>query len=81
MLIAFLIYNDGINTIIRMASIYGTQIGIPSEHLIFALLLVQFVGIPFAFAFGALAGKIGAKRVGLRGAGRLRGASASSATS
>jgi UMF1 family MFS transporter len=61
MLVAFLIYNDGINTIIRMASIYGTQVGIPSEHLILALLLVQFVGIPFAFAFGALAGKIGAK--------------------
>jgi UMF1 family MFS transporter len=61
MLVAFLIYNDGINTIIRMASIYGSQVGIPSEHLIFALLLVQFVGIPFAFAFGWLAGKIGAK--------------------
>jgi UMF1 family MFS transporter len=61
MLVAFLIYNDGINTIIRMASIYGTQVGIPSGHLIFALLLVQFVGIPFAFAFGALAGRIGAK--------------------
>jgi UMF1 family MFS transporter len=61
MLVAFLVYNDGINTIIRMASIYGTQVGIPAEHLIFALLLVQFVGIPFAFAFGALAGRIGAK--------------------
>jgi UMF1 family MFS transporter len=61
MLVAFLVYNDGINTIIRMASIYGTQVGIPSEHLIFALLLVQFVGIPFAFAFGALASRIGAK--------------------
>ena len=35
--------------------------GIASEHLIFALLLVQFVGIPFAFAFGALADRIGAK--------------------
>ena len=61
MLLAFLVYNDGINTIIRMASIYGTQVGIASEHLIFALLLVQFVGIPCAFAFGWLAGKIGAK--------------------
>jgi UMF1 family MFS transporter len=61
MLIAFLVYNDGINTIIRMASIYGTQVGIASGHLILALLLVQFVGIPFAFGFGWLAGKIGAK--------------------
>jgi UMF1 family MFS transporter len=61
MLVAFLIYNDGINTIIRMASIYGSQVGIASGHLIFALLLVQFVGIPFAFAFGWLADRIGAK--------------------
>jgi UMF1 family MFS transporter len=61
MLVAFLIYNDGINTIIRMASIYGAQVGIAPAHLIFALLLVQFVGIPFAFAFGWLADRIGAK--------------------
>lgn len=62
MLVAFLIYNDGINTIIRMASIYGAQIGIAQGHLIAALLLVQFVGIPFAFGFGRLASHIGAKR-------------------
>jgi len=62
MLIAFLIYNDGINTIIRMASIYGAQLGIGQSDLILALLLVQFVGIPFAFAFGRLAGVLGAKR-------------------
>jgi UMF1 family MFS transporter len=62
MLVAFLVYNDGINTIIRMASIYGSQLGIGQSDLILALLLVQFVGIPFAFAFGRLAEGIGAKR-------------------
>ncbi|MDQ3556181.1 MAG: MFS transporter [Gemmatimonadota bacterium] len=62
MLLAFLIYNDGIGTIIRMATAYGTELGIAENQLILAILLVQFVGIPFAFAFGALAGKIGAKR-------------------
>jgi UMF1 family MFS transporter len=62
MLLAFLVYNDGINTIIRMASIYGTQVGIAQQHLILALLLVQFVGIPFSFLFGRIAGLIGAKR-------------------
>ena len=62
MLLAFLVYNDGINTIIRMASIYGTAVGIAQQHLILALLLVQFVGIPFSFLFGRLAGLIGAKR-------------------
>ncbi len=61
MLLAFLIYNDGIGTIIRMASLYGAQLGIAQEHLIAALLLVQFVGVPFAFVFGWLAGRIGAK--------------------
>jgi UMF1 family MFS transporter len=62
MLIAFLIYNDGIGTIIRMAGPYGQEIGLPSNALIAAFVMVQFVGIPFAFAFGALADRIGAKR-------------------
>lgn len=62
MLLAFLIYNDGIGTIIRMASLYGAQIGIAQQHLIGALLLVQFVGVPCAFLFGWVAGRIGAKR-------------------
>jgi UMF1 family MFS transporter len=61
MLIAFLIYNDGIGTIIRMAGPYGKEIGLPDDALITAFVMVQFVGIPFAFAFGALAGRIGAK--------------------
>lgn len=62
MLLAFLIYNDGIGTIIRMATVYGTELGIEQSALIAAIVLVQFVGIPFAFLFGMLAGKIGAKR-------------------
>jgi UMF1 family MFS transporter len=62
MLLAFLLYNDGISTIIRMATIFGTEIGIGREHLIGALLLVQFVGVPCSFLFGRLAGRIGAKR-------------------
>ena len=62
LLLAFLVYNDGINTIIRMASAYGTELGLSQGALIGSLLIVQFVGIPFAFLFGILAGKIGAKR-------------------
>jgi len=61
MLLAFLIYNDGIGTIIRMASIYGDEIKIRQDVIIASILLVQFVGIPFAFLFGMLAGRIGAK--------------------
>ncbi len=62
MLIAFFIYNDGIGTIIRMAAIYGTEIGIGRTELIASIMIVQFVGVPFAFLFGILAGYIGAKR-------------------
>jgi len=62
MLLAFLIYNDGIQTIIKMATAYGTEIGIAQSALIAAVLMVQFVGVPFAFLFGMLASRIGAKR-------------------
>ncbi len=62
MLLAMLIYNDGIGTIIRMAGIYAVERGVDRKHAVAAILLVQFIGIPFAFMFGALAGKIGAKR-------------------
>ena len=61
MLVAFLIYNDGIQTIIKMATAYGTEIGIGEKDLIAAIMIVQFVGVPFAFLFGRLAGVIGAK--------------------
>ncbi|HEU5051085.1 MAG TPA: MFS transporter, partial [Gemmatimonadales bacterium] len=61
-LLAFLIYNDGIQTIIKMATAYGTEIGIGAGALIAAILIVQFVGVPFALLFGLLAGRIGAKR-------------------
>ena len=60
-LAAFLVYNDGIQTMIRMATSYGETIGIDSGAMITALLLTQFIGVPAAFAFGALASRIGAK--------------------
>jgi UMF1 family MFS transporter len=62
LLLAFLIYNDGIQTIIKMATAYGTEIGIGQNALIGAILLVQFVGVPCSFLFGMLAHRIGAKR-------------------
>ena len=61
-LVAFWLFNDGIGTIIKMATIYGKEIGIGQTDLIGALLMVQFVGIPFSFAFGWLAKKIGTKK-------------------
>ncbi|SES98033.1 MFS transporter, UMF1 family [Salinibacillus kushneri] len=61
-LIAFWLFNDGISTIIRMATVYGREIGIASNDLIVALLITQFVGIPCTFLFGWLAGKIHPKK-------------------
>ena len=62
MLLAFLVYNDGIGTIIRMAGLYGAEMNLPESALIGAIVMVQFVGIPFALLFGRLAGRIGAKQ-------------------
>ena len=62
MLLAFMIYNDGIQTIQKMAATYGKELGIADTVLIASILIVQFVGFPFAFLFGAIAGRIGAKR-------------------
>jgi UMF1 family MFS transporter len=62
LVLAFFVYNDAVNTVIRMATLYGTELGIPRGPLIGAVLMVQFVGIPFAFLFGMLADRLGPKR-------------------
>jgi UMF1 family MFS transporter len=61
-LIAFWIYNDGIGTIIKMATAYGDEIGIGLTDMTLALIITQFVGIPFSFGFGWLARRLGTKR-------------------
>ena len=61
-LVAFWIYNDGIGTIIKMATAYGDEIGIGLTDMIIALIITQFVGIPFSFMFGWLARRLGTKR-------------------
>jgi UMF1 family MFS transporter len=58
-LIAFWFFSDGINTIIKMATIYGREIGIGQTDLIAALLITQFVGIPLTLLFGRLADRFG----------------------
>jgi UMF1 family MFS transporter len=62
LLLAFLLYNDAVNTIIRLAVNFADEIGIQQTHSLAAILMVQFVGMPFAFLFGTLADRIGAKR-------------------
>lgn len=60
--LAMLLYQDGIQTIIRMASVYGAEIGIEQTAQIGAFVMVQFLGIPFSFLFGSLGARIGTKR-------------------
>jgi len=61
-LVAFWLYNDGIGTIIIMAVIFGAEIGIGRTHLIGAILMVQFIGIPFTILFGRLPKRLGTKK-------------------
>jgi UMF1 family MFS transporter len=53
-LLAYWLYIDGVDTIIRMAVDYGLSLGFESNDLIVALLIVQFVGFPAALVFGKL---------------------------
>jgi len=61
-LLTFLIYSNGIGTIITMAVIFGGDLGFGNLTLIGTLLLVQFVAAPFAILFGKLSQKLGIKR-------------------
>jgi len=61
-LIAYWLYIDGVDTIVRMAVDYGLALGFESNDLLTALLITQFVGFPAALAFGHLGSRIGAKR-------------------
>ena len=60
-LAAYWFYIDGVNTVIVMALDYGLSIGLQSDDLIVALLMVQFIGFPSAIAFGKIGEKIGSK--------------------
>lgn len=62
-MVAYWFFFDGINTIIVMATSYGTDIGLDQNALIGALLLTQFVGFPATWLFGRLADRIGGKKM------------------
>ena len=60
-LVAYWLYIDGVDTMIRMAVDYGTSLGFSSSSLITALLMVQFIAFPATLIYSWLAGKIGIK--------------------
>ena len=61
-LVAYWFYIDGVDTIIRMAVDYGASLGFPSESLIVALLIVQFVAFPATLLYNMLSKKTGIKK-------------------
>ena len=62
-LLAFFCYIDGVHTIIKMSTSYGTDLGIDATQLVLALLVTQFVAFPSAIAYGRLSGRFGTKRM------------------
>ncbi|MBB5931646.1 MFS transporter [Streptomyces echinatus] len=62
-LLAYLVYNDGIQTVISQASVYGSEeLGLGQSTLIVAVLLVQVLAVACALAMGRLARTYGAQR-------------------
>jgi UMF1 family MFS transporter len=60
---AYLVYNDGIQTVITQATVYGTkELQLADEVLVPTILMVQFLAFGGALALGALARRIGARK-------------------
>lgn len=62
-LIAYFFYIDGVNTVIHMATSYGSTIGLDTTGMILALLVTQIVAVPFSLFFSSIAKKIGSIRM------------------
>ena len=61
-LLTFLVYSNGIGTIITMAAAYATDLGFGTMTVLGTFLMVQFVAAPFALLFGKLGKKLGNKK-------------------
>lgn len=61
-LLAYWIYIDGVNTVIKMAVDYGASLGLEMKDLTMALLITQFIGLPSALIFAWIGEKVGAKK-------------------
>lgn len=62
-LLAYLFYNDGIQTVIYAASVYGEkELHFEKSTVLLAFLVVQFVGVVGALVFGRVAGRVGTHR-------------------
>jgi len=66
-LIAYFFYIDGVDTIITMSTVYGSDLGISSNNLLIILFATQVVACPFSILYGKLAEKFRGKRMLLVG--------------
>ena len=68
-LIAYFFYIDGLNTIIHMAAVFGDSIGIVSDMLMIAVLVIPILSFPFTILYGKLAKRFSSKKMILVGIG------------
>ena len=61
-LLTFLVYANGIGTIITMAAAFATDLGFSTITVLGTFLMVQFVAAPFAILFGRISKKLGNKK-------------------
>ncbi|NOZ91658.1 MFS transporter [bacterium 3DAC] len=61
-ILAYILYIDGVSTIIKLSAGYGKSLGLGTTALIGAIVMVQFVAFPFALLYAYMADKIGAKK-------------------
>ena len=66
-MLAYFFYIDGVHTIIKLATSYGSDLGIEGTQLVLALLVTQFVAFPSAIIYGKLGGKVGTRKMILVG--------------
>lgn len=62
-IIAYFFYIDGVHTVIKLSTSYGTNLGIDGTQLVLALLVTQFVAFPSAILYGKLAKRVGTRRM------------------
>lgn len=62
-MLAYFFYIDGVHTVIKMSTSYGTDLGIDATQLVLALLVTQFVAFPSAIAYGRLSTRFGTRRM------------------
>ncbi|MBO7674090.1 MAG: MFS transporter [Atopobiaceae bacterium] len=66
-ILSYFFYIDGVHTVIKMSTSYGSNLGIEGTQLVLALLVTQFVAWPSSILYGKLGRKVGTKKMLLVG--------------